>query len=86
MAMISYHCKLGSHRRCTSAACGCETGQHLTGHHEPPPRDDRPHLTVVDAETDDDAIRRTVDQWFPLTDWQRERLSLLLHPGERGRT
>jgi hypothetical protein len=57
MTMISYHCKLGTHRRCTSDRCGCETGDHLTGHHEPPPRDDRPQLVVVPArpaDADDD--------------------------------
>jgi len=29
-------------------------------------------------------IREIVDRWFPLSDWQREKLSLILHPG-RGR-
>jgi hypothetical protein len=29
-------------------------------------------------------LREIVDQWFPLADWQREKLSLLLNPG-RGR-
>jgi hypothetical protein len=29
-------------------------------------------------------LREIVDRWFPLADWQREKLSLLLNPG-RGR-
>jgi len=28
-------------------------------------------------------LREIVDRWFPLADWQRERLSLLLNPGRR---
>jgi hypothetical protein len=30
----------------------------------------------------DQRLREIVDQWFPLADWQREKLSLLLHPGQ----
>jgi hypothetical protein len=30
---------------------------------------------------DEQRIRETVDGWFPLADWQLERLSLLLNPG-----
>jgi hypothetical protein len=36
------------------------------------------------AAADQQRLRETVDRWFPLADWQREKLSLLLHPG-RGR-
>ena len=36
------------------------------------------------AEADRQRIRETVDRWFPLADWQRDKLALLLHPG-RGR-
>jgi hypothetical protein len=32
---------------------------------------------------EDERIRRIVDQWFPLTSEQMERLSLLLNPGAR---
>jgi hypothetical protein len=28
-------------------------------------------------------LREIVARWFPLADWQRERLALLLHPGTR---
>jgi hypothetical protein len=36
------------------------------------------------AEAERQRLSQTVDRWFPLADWQREKLSLLLHPG-RGR-
>jgi hypothetical protein len=36
------------------------------------------------AAADRQRLRETVDRWFPLADWQREKLSLLLNPG-RGR-
>ncbi len=36
------------------------------------------------AAADRQRIRETVDRWFPLADWQRDKLALLLHPG-RGR-
>ncbi len=36
------------------------------------------------AAADWQRIRETVDRWFPLADWQRDKLALLLHPG-RGR-
>ena len=50
----------------------------------------RPELPGGEPAPDDRAaadrqrIRETVDRWFPLADWQREKLSLLLNPG-RGR-
>jgi hypothetical protein len=28
-------------------------------------------------------LREIVARWFPLADWQREKLALLLHPGTR---
>jgi hypothetical protein len=31
-------------------------------------------------------LREIVDQWFPLADWQKDKLSLLLHPGARDDT
>lgn len=34
-----------------------------------------------DARDQDDAIRRMVDAWPPITDAQRARLALLLRPG-----
>ena len=44
-------------------------------------------MTAPDGHPDpeqDQQIAQIVDQWFPLTPEQLERLSLLLHPG-RGR-
>ena len=44
-------------------------------------------MTAPDGHADpeqDQQIAQVVDQWFPLTSEQLERLSLLLHPG-RGR-
>ena len=49
---------------------------------EPPGRD---RATPDDrTEAERQRLREIVDRWFPLADWQREKLSLLLHPG-RGR-
>jgi hypothetical protein len=31
---------------------------------------------------DQQQLREIVDRWFPLADWQREKLSLLLNPGQ----
>jgi hypothetical protein len=51
-----------------------------------PARDrDRDSAPEPDERTEaDQQLREIVDRWFPLTDAQKERLSLLLNPG-RGR-
>ena len=49
---------------------------------EPPGRDRAAPDDRTEAERQ--RLREIVDRWFPLADWQREKLSLLLHPG-RGR-
>jgi hypothetical protein len=59
----------------------------MTARRPEPPRPDQ--AGAVPAAGDREAagrerLREIVDRWFPLADWQREKLSLLLHPG-RGR-
>ena len=48
------------------------------------PREHAADMPNDRAAADRRQLREIVDRWFPLADWQREKLSLLLNPG-RGR-
>jgi hypothetical protein len=52
---------------------------------QPPGPDRAVSVSAPDERTaaERQRIREIVDRWFPLADWQKDKLSLLLNPGGR---
>ena len=58
----------------------------MTARRPEPGRDSAKGVPAPDdrAAAERQRLREIVDRWFPLADWQKDKLALLLHPG-RGR-
>lgn len=65
-----------------SPAAGCVTQRDMAP--APAGRPKPPEAAQTEPESRDmaDVVRAAVDKWPPLSDAQRERLSLLLRPGQ----